>query len=488
MIQELSPADSRHELDSKGRNEADKNSAYHQLSTQHNTAQLLNIPDSGTQSSEYNSDTQRRILDNSQQSFNEQRDIYTELAYNSPELQPDNANVTPMVENKFSSVHSYYNYEKSSEDEYTYEDFKRYVNEDFEQYAENVTTGSNGTDLTSNKPVNIVDDSKYSFSEKDKKMTTGAETPEMMKLSGQQHKGRVKETKTQSKLKDENVTYQRISTDKSKRLTNGNGDSRIHKRKDETKKRLHDKHSTVDTESPKKPDRAGRDTLKRNNPAKQKKKADDEGNDEQLEPVSGEKLRFVRIQGEKELKSVQKSVEKTYNRQVKDRDQKDLKRRIKGRLIFSSAKTLFDDETIEKDDTSSALSRTFTKGGRTAAFILRQNERDLRNMYSRYGRLKYIIERDQYHISKHERLDNKAERRKERRQVKEAATKEERKRRKREMQKARIEREGNFIRRTQSQFKMTKRSAAYRRHKVKRTLKTIAAVGSILGIFGTAEG
>lgn len=487
MSQKLSPADSRHELDGKGRNETDKNSAYHQLSTQH-TAQQLNAPESGTQSSEYNSDTQRRMLDNSQQSFNEQRDTYTEQAFNCSEQQTDNASVMPMEENELSSAYSYYNHEKSNEmtlDENTYEDFKRYVNEDFEQYAERITTGSNGNDAASasNKPANIMDESKHSFPEKDKKLATDAETPEKMKLSGQQHKGRARESKNQPKLKDGKETYQRISTDKTKRLTNGNGDSRIHKRKDETAKRLHDKHSVTDSENTEKPDRAGRDTLKRNNPANQKKEADETGgNDEKPEPVSAEKLRLVRIQGEKELKSVQESVEKTYSRQVKDRDRKDLKRRIKGRLMFSSAKTLFDDETIEKDDTASDFSRTLKKGGRTAAFILRQNERDLRNMYSRYGRLKYIIERDQYHISRHERLDNKAERRKERRQVKEAATKEERKRRKKEMQKARIEREGNFIRRTQSQFKMKKRSAAHKRHKAKRTLKTIAAVGSILGI------
>ena len=144
LSQKLSPADSRHELDGKGRNEADKNRAYHQLSTQHNTAQQFNAPESGTQSSEYNSDTQRRMLDNSQQSFNEQRDTYTEQAFNCSEQQTDNASVMPMEENELSSAYSYYNHEKSNEmtlDENTYEDFKRYVNEDFEQYAERCRFG-----------------------------------------------------------------------------------------------------------------------------------------------------------------------------------------------------------------------------------------------------------------------------------------------------------------------------------------------------------
>ncbi len=62
MSQKLSPADSRHKLDGKSRDETDKNSAYHQLSTNHNTAQQLNASDRETQSSEYNSDTQRNMF------------------------------------------------------------------------------------------------------------------------------------------------------------------------------------------------------------------------------------------------------------------------------------------------------------------------------------------------------------------------------------------------------------------------------------------
>lgn len=464
----LSTENSRQALDN-GNNKNVSNSAYHQLNTQHNAAQQFRNPVSEQQHSEYNSDSQRKTLTNFQQSFNEQRGL-TEQAFNNYEQQQDSVNVIPQSQEN----PPHYDYGKPIDVLFDEESFKRDVDDDFERYAERLSTGRVVSDSTSNNPAN-----NMTFSDKGQKIITEVETP----LSGQSkdstekgkekykrisvdkssrlnNEDRTKKGNVNSRLKEDKTEYKRISTDKSERLKNESG------------RRLqeHDDKNNV-----KKAEKTG---LEFKEPPKRTKFEDKKD----FYTDGDRKVQFVRAKGEAELKTLQKRTEKKYNKQVSERDRKELKNRIKGRLIFSNIKSLYDDQNIEKDETAADIFKALKKGGRATAFILRNNQRDLRNMYSSYGKLRHTIKRDQYHITKVERLDNKKVRQQQRKYVNEAATKEEKRRRKKEMQKVHIEREGNFVRRAQNQFKMTKRSVKYKSSKIKRAMTTVAAVGSILGI------
>ncbi|MBD5469907.1 MAG: peptidoglycan DD-metalloendopeptidase family protein [Lachnospiraceae bacterium] len=477
MSQQLSPKNRGQALDNGNNKNVSNssNSAYHQLNTQHNTAQQFRSPVSEQQRSEYSSDSQRQILTNFQQSFNEQRGLYTEQAFNNYEQQQDSVNVIPQSQEK----PQYYDYEKIIDVSFDEESFKRYVDDDFERYAERLSTGRVVSDSTSNNPAN-----NMAFSDKRQKIITEAEMP----LSGQSkdsaEKGKEKykrlsvNANKSERLKNddrtekgnvdprlkEDKTEKRISTDnKSGRLKNNESGGRLHE---------HDESDRSDEKKDKKRDLEFKEPPKRT--------IFEEGKDFYTD--GDRRVQFVRAKGEAELKTLQKQTNKKYNKQVAEQDRKELKNRIKGRLIFSNIKSLYDDEKIEKDETAADVSKALKKGGRATAFILRNNQRDLRNMYSEYGKLKHSIKRQQYHITKMERLDNKEIRQKQRKYVNEATTKEEKRRRKKEMQKVHIEREGNFVRRTQNQFKMAKRSVKYKSSKVKRAMTTVAAVGSILGV------
>lgn len=503
MSQELSSADRRHELDSKGRNEADKNSAYHQLSTQHNTAQQLNVSDSGTQSSEYNSDAQRSMFNHYHQSFNDQRDEYTEQAFNQYEpqtLQSQTGDNVWLPNTEESSVpqsdsqpaaaleqklpSKTYDYQKVQEGVPDVSDEEPC--KEFERCGEGEKpVGTDNVILAAKEAEGALPETKPGFLETDKKITLGAETPEMMKLSQKIYKDRIKKDIIHARLKETKKKNRRISIDTSKRLNNENGKKDRVLKTQTGKKRLYDKHNLYDSEGAAKLDRAVNDVINRKKPIKRRKFSEaDTSSKPELEfvRVKSKSKRYGRLKYEKET-AYQKQTKKAYDKQVKKQDQKAFEKRIKGRLMFSRVKSVFDDDSIQTDETAADMSRMLKRGGRTAAFILRKKSRDLRDMRNPYDRLKYITERDQYHIAQKQRLVNKNAHIQEKQYIKEAAAKEERKRRKKEMQKARVEREGNFWRRTRNQFKMTKKSAEYRKHTVKRTIKTVTAIVSVLSIF-----
>ncbi len=500
MSQKLSPADSRHELDGKGRNEADKNSAYHQLSTQHNTAQQFNVSDLGTQSSEYNSDTQRSMFNHHQQSFNDQRDQYTEQAFNQYEPQthqpqtgdnvplPDMASSAPQsglqpdAELEPKQQSQAYNYEKQQEGT---DSSGENPHKEFERYGEGEKSGSTdgAASADTNEETSLPGD-RHEILKNSKKVLSEDEMQKITELSQKIHKDRIKKDKIHARLKEVKKKNRRISVDASKRLNSGDGKPKRVQKTQTGKKRLYDKHNMYDYEGAAKLDRAVDDVINRKKPIKRRKfsNADDSGKPElEFVRVKSKTKRYGRLKYEKET-AYQKQTKKAYDKEIKKKDQKAFEKRIKGRLMFSRVKSVFDDENIQQDETAADMSKMLKRGGRTAAFILRKKSRDLRDIRNPYDRLKYITEREQYHIAKQQRLINKNARMQEKQHVKEAATKEERKRRKKEMQKARVEREGNFFRRTQNQFKMTKKSAEYKKHTVKRTVKSVIVIVSVLSI------
>lgn len=458
----------------------------YQLSMQHDNAQQFNTDIPEEQSRKYNSETQRSILVNSTQSFNEQRDNYTEQAFNNYDEPPpagtSNTEVSGAAQQAQNTAPAVpqqgcYDYELEGADTVGDEA----VQQEFQRRFTGRTTETANAGLTvlADKLEKGEKSPRYKSLKSDNKITLGAETPEVMRLSQKIHKDRIKIDKIHSRLKETKVKTKtvRVSSDKKDRLNIGS-------EKGTKKERLYDKHNISDREGADKLKRSVDDVFKRKKPIKRKKLLKAEEDDERLEFVrikikskeSRGRLRYQKI-------GYEKLTSKEYNKKIKEQDNKELKKRVTGRLMFSKAKEAFNDENIQDDEIAAETSKLLKRGYRTAAFTIRRNEKSLRNMYNPYERLKYMAERESYHTDKRQRLNNKNVRQQEKDWVKEAETKEERKRRKKEMQRARTEREGNFRIRMQNQLKMTKKSVEYRRHTVKRTLKTLAAVCSIAGIF-----
>lgn len=492
MSEKLSSESSRQMLDNNNVQPCADHHENYQLNTQHNSAQQFNTDIPEKHSRQYDSDTQRSILFSSTQSFNEQRDNYTEQAFNNHDSPPD---VLPPTEIPHTDVsgavqqvqnatlivpsQSGYDYERESVDnagdDTVQQEFQRHSTEE----ARDTATDNAGLTVLADKLGKVEKSPRYNSLKSDNKITLGAETPEMMRLSQKIHKDRIKIDKIHSRLKETKVKTKtvRVSSDKKDRLNIGS-------EKGVKRERLYDKHNISDEDGADRLKRSVDDVFKRKKPIKRKKLLKAEEDDERLEFVRI-KIKSKESRGRLRYRKIgyEKLTSKAYEDKVKKQDNKELKRRVTGRLMFSKTKEAFNDENIQDDEIAAEMSKLLKRGYRTAEFTLRHNEKSLRNMYNPYERLKYMTERENYHTDKRQRLDNKNSRKQEKEWVKEAEDKKERKRRKKEMQRVRTEREGNFWIRTHNQLKMTKKSVEYKRHTVKRTLKTVAAVCSIAGIF-----
>lgn len=519
------------------------NSEYFQLNNQSNDSQQFHA-DNTPKSQQYDSSSQRQILHNMQQSFNEQREQYTEQAFNDYESQspqqiqlqqaqqpqpaqqmPQSLQPQPQQELPQPSQQSY-DYEKASEvEEQPPQEFQRY------HYGDGQQQGRRDAADTDSILQNGASDT---FSETGSTLEDGirlgtVEVPDRMndrmkKLSGKIHKDRVKQDKIYGRLKETKTKSSRtLYEKKQKALQEDDQEERLHETEKETgrikqekKKRLHDKKDD-DNENRLKDVPHGNQDKRQNKNGKRKHLYDekhnseeyvenlhaavddvlygkgrlrhrhknDTGEDEEEEKFSRveEKVCYVgRLKFEKRT-TYEKLTRSEYEKNVKDRDKRNFKKRVKGRLIQDKAKSILDDDSIQEDDLSRDYKMALKRGYRMTEFYVRRKTNYLRDTYNPYARLQTLTQRERYHMDQQKRLQDSIDRKAQRDKLREAATKEERKRMKKEMQKHRVEKEGNFIRRTSNQLKMTKRSVAYKQQMVKKTVKTLGTVCSIVGIF-----
>lgn len=410
------------------------NSEYYQLSNQSNDSQQFHA-DNTPKSQQYDSSSQRQILHNMQQSFNEQRGQYTEQAFNDYEAQ------SPQQPQP--------------------------------QQAQQPQSAQQMTQPLQPQPQQHYDYEKASDAGE-------ALPPEFQRLTDKIHQDREKQDKIYGKL-DETKTkslktiYEKIVPDDDKRLKNPD------KKKKHQKSRLYDK---ADAESAERLHEAVDDVLygKGRMRHRQNKNSDEDEEEEKFSRVIKKEHRVGRLKFERRT-TYEKLTRSEYDKNVKDRDKRNFKRRVKGRLLQDRAMSALDDDNIQEDDLSRDYKMALKRGYRMTDFYVRRKTKYLRDTYNPYARLQTLAQRERYHMDQQKRLKDNIDRKAQRDKLREAATKEERKRMKKEMQKQRMEKEGNFIRRTANQLKMTKRSVAYKQQMVKKTLKTLGVVCSIVGVF-----
>lgn len=294
-----------------------------------------------------------------------------------------------------------------------------------------------------------------------------AETPAMMKLQQKIQADRAKEYKLYRKIEEVKSTRIRISIAK---------DTAEPQPGEEEKKDsvpLYDKRNPYDTESVDKLQKSVDGVLDKRHRLRNRNTGQEFSRIVRKEGSVG-KLKF-----EKETR-YRKVTKGEYDKKIRKKDKKDFCNRIKGRLMFAKAKGLVNDEDIREDELAGDYKRMLRNGYRSYAHSLRKNAKYLRDTYNKHARLKSVREREKYHLDKQKRLNNKYERQARRDKLRGAATKEERKRLKKKMRRQQAEKEGNFIKRTFNQLKMTKRSVAYKQQAVKKTFHTIWSIGSIL--------
>lgn len=481
-------------------------SEYYQLNNQSDDRQQFHA-DNTPKSQQYDSSSQRQILHNAQQSFNEQRKQYAEQAFNDyasqpqqmpQQIQPPPAQPPqdlPQPPQEFQRCH--------------YGGGKQQERQD-SAHTDQILHNGNSDTLTE----------KGSMLEDGTRLGT-VEVPDgMKKLSDKIQRDRVKQDRIYGRLKETATKSSRTHFEKKrKELKEDDQEERLHETekdtgriKQENKKRLHDNKG--DSNSQLKDAPHGNQDKRQNRKDKRKHLYDKKHNTgEDAEDLHAavddvlygkgrlrhrhkkdEEDKFSRVKVNKvktyyggrlkfEKRTTYEKLTRTeYNKNVKDRDKCMFKKRVTWRLLQDKVKFILDDDSIEKDDLSRDYSMALKRGYRMADFYVRRKTKYLRDTYNPYARLQTLAQRERYHMDQQKRLQNRLDRKAQRDKIRDAATKEERKRMKKEMQKQRVEKEGSFIRRTANQFKMTKQSVAYKQQMAKKTVKTLGVVCSIAGV------
>lgn len=550
------------------------NSEYYQLNNQSNDSQQIHA-DQTPKSQLYESFSQRQILQNTQQSLNEQRGQYTQQAFNDYESQqeiqqpqylqqvsqqeiqqpqylqqisqqetqqPQPLQQIPYQEQpQPTQPQQHYDYEKEPEiEEESQQAFQNRHYEYGEQQGRSDTTHKDV--IGQNRSSVSATTTEFSDTYEDGQSKPGTvEVPDRIKkISDKIHKDRLKQDKIYGRLKETKTKSSRtLYEKKQKELKEVDQEERLHETekgtrriKQEKKKRLHDKKGDDnDNRMEEVPhgnqDKKGDDNDNRlkgvphgNQDKKGKKKhlydrkqntesdvrnlheavddvlygkgrlrhrqrndtGEDAKEEEKFSRVDKRAYSVGRLKFEKRT-TYEKLTRSEYDKNVKKRDKRNFKKRVKGRLIQDKAKSILDDDSIQQDDLSRDYSMALKRGYRMTDYYVRRKTKYLRDTYNPYARLQALAQRERYHMDQQKRLQDNMERNAQKDKLREAATKEERKRMKKEMQKHRVEKEGNFIRRTANQFKMTKRSVAYKQQLAKKTVKTLGAVCGIIGVF-----
>ena len=525
-------------LHNKSNTSSSVNSENYELSNQSDKSLKLgnNEP---VQNQNYDSGHQRQMYQNTQRSYNEQREQYTEQAFN------DYTAPANTVERQLQPVvtEQHYDYEKASA-----QDSDSNIGSEFQRYHYGSNTGTHVAETVGNialpalekrleKGLSSVD---YQLDIDNGQIPLGsAENAEMFKNSYEIHKGRIKKDKlyvklktTQKKrikasyesakrlkednisnsenIKNDSISYKKnekklikLNQESAKRLKEDNindneklkDDNAVLKNekairtvriKHDAKKRLYDRHDVYDKDGASDLAKAVDEVLRKDNKWYRFKK---NKRDERFQSYRTTAVYVGRLKFEK-TKSKQKFTKKDYEEKLEKKEKRATSQRIQSRLIASNIKSLASDENIRDDELASDVKRTLKRGYNYATYATRRNIKNLRSMHNPYARLQQLNQREEYLLNQRKRLLSKDERRMEREKLRQAETRKQRKKLKKEMARVRAQKEGSFFRRVKNQFVIKKKSQAYKIRVVKRTLSTIVSVCGIIFVvlFGSLLG
>lgn len=162
-----------------------------------------------------------------------------------------------------------------------------------------------------------------------------------------------------------------------------------------------------------------------------------------------------------------------YEEQLAEKDKKNFKRRMTGRLLFRTGKKLAGNEETAEDENIAAVKRTGTRAVRATAFTTRRNIKNLRLQNNTYARLQMTEMKNQVLLNKRERLLSDAKRKAQKEQIKEAQSREQKRKLKKKMVQQRAIEEGNFFQRVKQQFLVKRAAYEYRQRAKKKIMSTV---------------
>ena len=175
----------------------------------------------------------------------------------------------------------------------------------------------------------------------------------------------------------------------------------------------------------------------------------------------------------------EKWTRKGYEDDLRKKEEKNLKRRVIGRLMFRGTKSLVDDQNVAEDELFGDMRRTVKRTGRAAAISVRRNVRTLRLQTNAYRRLELAKTQEQVLHDKRSRLISEGNRKQQKAQIKESQSREQKKKLKKQMVQQRAQAEGGFLRRTRQNRLVKKRAKEQSKQVRKRILSIISSIGGI---------
>ena len=175
----------------------------------------------------------------------------------------------------------------------------------------------------------------------------------------------------------------------------------------------------------------------------------------------------------------EKCTRKDYEDDLRKKGEKNLKRRVRGRLLFRETKSLVDDQNVAEDELFRDMRRTVKRAGRATAISARRNVRTLRLQTNTYRRLELAQMKEQVLHDSRRHLISEVNHKQQKTQIKEAQSREQKKKLKKQMVQQRAQAEGGFLRRTRQNRAVKKRAKEYRRQVRKRIMSIISSLGGI---------
>lgn len=179
----------------------------------------------------------------------------------------------------------------------------------------------------------------------------------------------------------------------------------------------------------------------------------------------------------------EKMTKKDYEDILKEKEKKQFKRRMKGRLAFRGAKAVVEEETLAEDEMFGTAKRYIKRGRRIASMGVRRSIRTLKLQNNTYYRLELAKEKQIVLQDKRDRLMSEEKRRQQKEALKSARSKEQKKKLKKQMVQQRAMEQGNFIIRSRQNRLVKKRAKKLRQKAVKKTLATVFSTAVLILFF-----
>lgn len=192
---------------------------------------------------------------------------------------------------------------------------------------------------------------------------------------------------------------------------------------------------------------------------------------------TGQSGRFLLLQTtEKRL------TQKQYDRRSKKNYRKKYARDAAIGEAVRKGRLLFDDGSLPDDDDAAAIKNALRKGARTGQLTIRRSTRNIGKQTNKYARLKFASDQEKLLDKKIEQRISQNAYRQEKEAAKALKTKAEQKKKMQQAMQFRRAREGSFIRRTKNHIMLKKKSVEQKAKKTKSIISVAVSVTMILAV------